>query len=184
MFQQIIRGSALCAAFVLVGLSLAEAKPALTHYIEFRSAVMGAYGHTYAVYGSLDANGKPSNTHYADLHPMGGYGMMAVGHIVPVPANTEWDPQVASLPVASSYRRNLTTAEYRKLLDAIQHARANKKPLWHIVFNNCNHFIAELAIAIGMHVPPDLQLSYSFIPTLSLLNGSTTPAAFHSANRS
>ena len=37
---------------------------------------IGTYGHSYAVYGT--AGGRPN---YADLHPMGGYAVMALGHV-------------------------------------------------------------------------------------------------------
>ncbi len=41
-----------------------------------------------------DARGNPVSAEYTDLHPMGNYGVMALGHFVPVPANTEWNPDV------------------------------------------------------------------------------------------
>src|SRR4051812_48372394 len=49
------------------------------YYVEFRAATIGTYGHSYAVYGSV--TGKPN---YVDLHPMGNYAVMAVGHLLPV----------------------------------------------------------------------------------------------------
>src|SRR5262245_61906852 len=80
------------------------------YYIEFRVATIGAYGHSYVKYGRLGANGQPADARYTDLHPVGNYALMAIGHLVPVPANTKWDPGVLALPVASSYRRKLTAA--------------------------------------------------------------------------
>ena len=140
------------------------------YYVEFRVAEIGTYGHSYAVYGRLNARGQPADSHYADLHPMGNYAIMMLGHVLPVPANTEWDPDVLKLPVASSYRRNLSAADYQKLLRAVQRARANANPTWNAVTNNCNHFIAELATAIGLRAPNDFQVSYSFVPALRQLN--------------
>jgi hypothetical protein len=166
-----------------------EAKPTaaaspIGYYIEFRVAQIGTYGHSYVAYGRLNGRGQPADSHYADLHPMGNYAVMMIGHILPVPANTEWDPDVLKLPIASSYRHNLNAAEYRKLLAALQRARANKQRTWNAVSNNCNHFVAELAKAVGLRAPSDFQLSYSFVPALRELNelGSSSAKASR-ANR-
>lgn len=135
------------------------------YYIEFRAAQIGTYGHSYVVYGVAGA--RPN---YADLHPMGGYVVMALGHVLPVPANTEWDPDVLKLPVSSRYRVSLDTNQYKRLLAAVRTAKANKQPYWNAVTNNCNHFIGELAQAIGLKTPGQFQVSYSFVPALRALN--------------
>jgi hypothetical protein len=153
-------------------------KPAGRHYVEFRVATIGAYGHSYAVYG---VEGGKQN--YADLHPMGGYAVMALGHVLPVPANTQWDPDVLKLPIASRYRRQLGADQYRKLLAAVQAAKANKAPYWNAVTNNCNHFIGQLAQAIGLRVPGQFQVSYSFVPALKELNGDVKNGAASSRRR-
>ena len=94
-----------------------------------------------------------------------------------------WDqhgPGVLQLPVASSFRRKLSSAEYNKLLTAVRRARANKQPYWNVFTNNCNHFVGELAQALGMRLPSDFQVSYTFIPALRDLNQSalqTKPAS-------
>jgi hypothetical protein len=148
------------------------------YYIEFRVAQIGAYGHSYVAYGRLNGRGQPAEAHYADLHPMGNYAIMAIGHILPVPANTVWDPDVLKLPVSSSYRRKLSAAEYQKLLAAVRVAKANKQPYWNAISNNCNHFVAGLAQAIGMRTPSDLVVSYAFVPALRDLNeGAGAPRA-------
>jgi hypothetical protein len=74
------------------------------------------------------------------------------------------------LPIATSYRRKLNAVEYQKLLAAVRQAKANKQPYWNALSNNCNHFVAELARAIGMRAPTDFQVSYAFIPSLRELN--------------
>jgi hypothetical protein len=104
---------------------------------------------------------------------MGNYAVMALGHLVPVPANTEWDPDVLKLPIASRYRRPLTEQQYRSLLAAVAHAKANKQPYWNAVTNNCNHFIGALAQAVGLKIPAEFQVSYTFVPSLRELNEST-----------
>jgi hypothetical protein len=153
------------------------------YYIDFRVAEIGTYGHSYVAFGRLDARGKPANAQYADLHPMGNYLIMAIGHLVPVPANTDWDPDVLKLPVASSYFRTLNVAQFRKLEAALREARANKQPYWNALTNNCNHFVAQLARAIGLRAPSDLKLSYAFVPALRELNQSTSNATPPAARR-
>ena len=164
-------GIIVCLSFALTWLagSSSFAQPASTsearpYFVEFRVATIGAYGHSYAVYGS------GSHVKYADLHPMGNYAVMAIGHVLPVPANTEWDPEVLKLPVASRYRVPLSSGQYAKLVAAIAKAKANKSPTWNAVTNNCNHFIGELAEAIGLRVPGSFQVSYSFVPAMKKLN--------------
>jgi hypothetical protein len=142
-----------------------KSDPGHGYYVEFRAASIGAYGHSYAVYGS--ATGKPN---YVDLHPMGNYALMAVGHVLPIPANTEWDPDVLKLPIASRYRKPLTGQQYAALIAAIRTAKANKSPYWNAVTNNCNHFIGQLAEAVGLRVPTSFQFSYMFVPALKALN--------------
>ena len=134
------------------------------YYVEFRAALIGTYGHSYAVYGPIG-----SRPNYADRHPMGGYAGMAVGHLVPVPANTEWNPEVLNLTVTSSYRRNLTVAQYRKLVARVRALRA-KPSYWNAATSNCNHYIGELAQAVGLRIPNTFQVSYTFVPALRSVN--------------
>lgn len=148
--------------------------PVTTHaagyYIEFRAARIGTYGHTYVVYGKLNARGEPADFHYTDRHPVGNYGLMAIGHVLPVPANTKWDPEVLQLPISSSYRHRLSLSQYQNLLQAIRRAQAEKAPTWNAIGNNCNHYAAGLARAAGLKAPDNLQLSYDFVPTLRAMN--------------
>jgi len=179
---------ALCLmlGFVASGAARAEEQPGLAtssargersaatstdrYYIDFRVAQIGAYGHSYVAYGRLNARGKPADARYADLHPRGNYLLMAMGHVLPVPANTEWDPDVLTLPVASSYLRPLSAAQYAKLQAALRESKTQGQPYWNAITNNCNHFVGKLARAVGLRVPPDFQLSYSFVPSLRKMN--------------
>jgi hypothetical protein len=140
------------------------------YYIEFRAARIGTYGHSYVVYGRLNARGEPADFHYTDRHPVGNYGLMALGHVLPVPANTTWNPEVLQLPVSSSYRHRLTAGQYQNLVRAVRLAQAEKAPTWNAIANNCNHYAAVLARAAGLKAPANLQLSYDFVPTLRDMN--------------
>src|SRR4051794_36445942 len=77
----------------------AQASPdhggARRYYIEFRVAEAGLYGHSYVAYGRLNARGEAADVKYADLHP-DGYLALLVGHLLPVPANAEWDDTLLS----------------------------------------------------------------------------------------
>jgi hypothetical protein len=143
------------------------------YYLEFRVAMIGTYGHSYVAYGRLNAKGDAAEVRYADLHPVGNYALMALGHVVPVPATTKWDPGVLDLPVASSYRVKLDNAKYSQLVSAIQRARAKPTQQWNAVTNNCNTFVGHLAETVGLRTPSDLLPSYAFVPALRDLNEST-----------
>jgi hypothetical protein len=158
------------AAATAGGEQRSAATSADRYYIDFRVAQIGVYGHSYVAYGRLNVRGTPADAHYADLHPMGNYLVMAVGHVLPVPANTVWDPDVLKLPVASSYMRPLNAAQYAKLQVALREAQAHRQPYWNAITNNCNHFVGELAQAVGLRVPPDFQVSYLFVPSLRRMN--------------
>ena len=148
----------------------AAAPAANGHYIEFRVAHNGLYGHSYVVYGRANAQGKPIESRYTDHYPMGGYGGMAVGHVLPVPANHEFDRAILKDVIASSYRRSLTTSQYKNLLTAIQQIKANKSPYWNALTNNCNHFVGELAKAVGMKIPSGMLIAYAFVPAIRSMN--------------
>jgi hypothetical protein len=150
-------------------------KSAGDYFIEFRAAKIGGYGHSYVAYGRLDRRGNPESTSYADLHPMGNYAVMALGHFMPVPANTEWDPEVLTLPVSYKYRVKLSDSQYNNLLAALERHKANPRH-WNALAYNCNHFVGELAEAVGLRVPGGLNLSTGFIPALQEINTGTPPA--------
>lgn len=150
------------------------AKSSGGYFIEFRAARIGIYGHSYVAYGRLDRLGNPETTTYADRHPMGNYAIMALGHFVPVPANTEWDPEVLDLPIAHKYRVKLNETQYSNLLAAVKRANENNS-YWNAVTNNCNHYVGQLAEAIGLRVPGAFHLSMGFIPDLQEMNEAATP---------
>jgi hypothetical protein len=152
-----------------------SASSSKNYFIEFRAAKIGAYGHSYVAYGRLDRRGNPTSTSYADLHPVGNYAVMALGHIVPVPANTEWDPDVLKLPVNYKYRFQLNDDQYKSLLAALEGAKSNTR-YWNAVTNNCNHFVGELAKAVGLRVPSEFTLSTGFIPELQQINTGSSPS--------
>jgi hypothetical protein len=107
---------------------------------------------------------------------------MAVGHVLPVPANTQWDPGVLKLPVTARYRVALNGDQYRRLLAAVQAGKSSDR-YWNAVTHNCNHFIGQLAGAVGLRVPASFQVSYSFVPALKELNEGGSRRAASPAKR-
>src|SRR5262249_49486408 len=107
----------------------------------------------------------------------------AVGHVLPVPANTQWDPGVLALPVTARYRKALNGDQYRRLLAAVKTAKSSDR-YWNAVTHNCNHFIGQLAQAVGLKGPGRLHVSHSLVPALKELNeGSGTWRAAGPARR-
>jgi hypothetical protein len=79
--------------------------------------------------------------------------------------------------LASSYIRPLNAAQYARLQVALREAEARKQPHWNAITNNCNHFIGELAQAVGLRVPSDFLVSYLFVPSLRQMNEYSQGAA-------
>jgi hypothetical protein len=72
------------------------------------------------------------------------------------------------------YRVTLDDTQYNNLLTALQHAKSNTR-YWNAVSNNCNHFVGELAKAVGLRVPAQFNLSTGFIPELQEINTDSPP---------
>jgi hypothetical protein len=153
-----------------------EAEP-YPYYVEFRVAVNGYYGHSYIVYGRLNASGQPATTTYADIHPTGDMPSMVLGHFIPVHAATMPEKDTLGRQIASRFRHGLTAAEFHRLKLTIAHIRAAGHA-WSILAYNCNDFVAEVARGIGMQAPTTLSLPYDFIPALEAIN-EVRPGAIH-----
>lgn len=149
----------------------AAASPAdeYPYYVEFRAAVDGLYGHSYIGYGRLSALGRPTSVAYADIHPIGGFVSMVLGHFRPMAASTNPEKETLGHQLASRFRQPLTTAEYGRLMSVIAGIRATHHS-WSALAYNCNDFVADVARGIGMQAPTTLSLPYAFIPTLQVLN--------------
>jgi hypothetical protein len=153
-----------------------------SHYVEFRVAQNSAYGHSYVVYGRLNARGKPISALYADLHPTGSLPVLVLGHVVPVDASTEPNRATRRQRIANRYRRDLTEAEYQQLTAVIERTRAERRS-WSIISYNCNDFVAEVARGIGLRTPNALALPYDFITELKAMNEPAPAVAAATAER-
>jgi hypothetical protein len=139
------------------------------YYVEFRAAVDGVYGHSYIAYGRLNALGRPETEAYADVHPIGGFMSMVLGHFSPMKASTNPEKDTLSHQIASRFRQPLTAAEYNRLNSVIATIRATPHS-WSVLTYNCNDFVADVARGMGMQTPTTLSLPYTFIPTLQAMN--------------
>lgn len=158
--------SRLCAREHSSAGSRSDAMPGSARYfVEFRAAEIGVYGHSYIMYGRLNARGQPSGVHYADFHPKGGFTALALGHLVPVEGSYDPDPETMTLPLDAVYRRILDAPTYARLLAAVAEERRNHS-VWSAEFYNCTSFIVNVAHAIGLKTPPVMLLS---APTVKLI---------------
>lgn len=134
-------------------------------FIEFRSRYTLSYGHTFVVFGRLNAHGeigdiKPDMV--AGLHPAGDSSVPWIaGHVTPVPAETGWsDGDLEEQYVSNRFRLLLSEAQYAKLVAHIRLKQANS-PLWHAALYNCNLWTGEIAQFLGLQTgfhwlpPPD-----------------------------
>lgn len=125
-----------------------------TPFIEFRSRYALSYGHTFVVFGRLNSRGevgeiKPEMV--AGLHPAGDDpAQWAVGHLVPVPAETGWsDGDLEEEYVSNRMRVLLTEEQYQQVVAHIRHKQASS-PVWHAALYNCNLWSGEIAAFLGL----------------------------------
>ena len=120
----------------------------------------------------LTANGQPADRHYADLHPMGNYAMMAIGHVLPVPANHGLGSgcvETAGLIVISPQ------AQCGRIPKTAGRGEGARMPTSSRYWNAMSQQLQPLCCGdwrapIGMRAPNDLQVSYAFVPSLRDLN--------------
>lgn len=137
----------------LAGRKVAD-KVAGQPFIEFRSRFALSYGHTFVVFGRLNARGEISEIKpdmVAGLHPAGDSSFpWMVGHVAPVPAETGWsDGDLEEEYVSNRFRLLLSDAQYAELLAHVRHKQANS-PVWHAVLYNCNLWVGEIAQFLGL----------------------------------
>lgn len=154
------------------------------YYIEFRSRYALSYGHSYVVFGPLDANGNRVSQEVAGLHPASDNAVpYMIGHVLPVPAETGWsDGDLEDEYMSANWIVTLDENEYRKVVSDIRKLQ-RKSPSWHAALYNCNAFVAEIARSMGYKAPFIWLKPRDFITKLRQMNGgpnaigTTRPAA-------
>ena len=168
---------AACLGLALTGASAARtvsphglsADPRGSYFIDFRARGGSLLGHTFVVYGRMDAHGRLLEAHYAGNYPREDHIDVWMVPLLLVPKSiTVKSADFRERPTAI-YRRRLSAAEYVRVAATVRHVRATTFG-WHLVLNNCNHFAAEVAHSIGLATPPTLQLPEGFVRGLSTLN--------------
>lgn len=141
------------------------------YFIEFRSRYALSYGHTYAVFGRADKDGKMINPEVAGLHPASDSEVPYVlGHFVPVPAETGWsDGDLEEEYRSASWRVMLNENEYQKVVSKIRKLQASS-PAWNATFYNCNAFVGDIARSMGYKTPSKWLRPQQFITTLREIN--------------
>lgn len=123
-------------------------------FIEFRSRYALSYGHTFVVFGRLNARGEIGGIQpdmVAGLHPAGDSSIpWMIGHMTPVPAETGFsDGDLEEEYVSNRFRLLLSEARYAELVAHVRHKQANS-PVWHAALYNCNLWTGEIAQFLGL----------------------------------
>jgi hypothetical protein len=157
-------------------------------YIEFRSRYALSYGHTFVVFGRLNARGevgeiKPEMV--AGLHPAGrGSELWTIGHVVFVPAETGWsDGDLEEEYVSNRFRVTLSEEQFAKLVAHIRHKQANS-PMWHAALYNCNLWTGEIAQFLGLKTGFHWLPPAEYIQKIKDMNSPAEQTAWSSASPS
>jgi hypothetical protein len=147
-----------------------EAAP--RYYIEFRARDAQTYGHTYAMFGTLGANGAPQSKTIAGLHPASEDALpYTVGHFIPVPSETgpargDGDDRY----LLERFRIELTRERHDEIAARIRELQESS-PTWHAVWYNCNAFVGDIARSMGLQTPSSsVILPQEYIRELRDLN--------------
>lgn len=141
--------------------------PAGAYFIDFRARPSSYIGHTYIIYGRLDGEGRVAEEHIAGLIPEHD---VWEGLFVPIQANVrEYKDDTKLLPVAI-YRRQLSAAEYQRVARVVRYYQATEHR-WHVIFQNCNTFAADLAEVLRLNRPPTVLPPSVWVEMLRKLNG-------------
>jgi hypothetical protein len=137
-----------------------------SYFIDFRARPSSYIGHTFIVYGRVDADGRVAELHYAGLIPEGD---VWEGLFVPIEASVrQYKDDTKYLPSAI-YRRRLSPAEYQRVAQTVRRLRANEHH-WHAIFQNCNSFAIDIAAVLGLGRPPSLLPPSVWVGMLRALN--------------
>lgn len=139
------------------------------YFVEFRSRPGYLFGHTFILYGRLDARGRPRDSRYAGIYPLDGRLGLVIGAFVPVPAFVRGVEDDVRKPSTNIFRRRLTAVQYARLTTAIHH-EAESERYWNLLTYNCNDFAIAMARALDMRTPPSMLLPVHFIAGLRALN--------------
>lgn len=141
------------------------------YFIEFRSRTALSYGHSFVVFGRLDASGGMIDPEVAGLAPESDDPTVyMLGHVAPVPASTGWtDGDLEDEYITAKWRIVLSQREYTQAVANIRTLQA-KSTLWHAALYNCNAFVGDIARSMGYRAPFHWLRPQQFITQLRKMN--------------
>jgi hypothetical protein len=139
------------------------------YFLDFRARGGGVLGHTFIVYGRMDASGRVLEEHTAGLMPDDAYNDSPVLAVALVPGYISSKPEDPSKPLTAVYRLRLTAKQYAHLRLTVRRLRATHRR-WHMTFYNCNDFAGQIAREMGLIAPLAWARPTTFIRMLQALN--------------
>jgi len=137
-----------------------------SYFIDFRARPSSYFGHTYIVYGRLDADSRVAELHYAGLIPEGNAWE---GLFIPIEGSVrQYKDDTKYLPTAI-YRRRLSPTEYQRVALRVRYLQASEHR-WHAIFQNCNSFAVDIAEVLRLGRPPSLLPPSVWVGMLRTLN--------------
>ncbi len=146
--------------------AVAATEPRTSHFVEFRSRPGDKVGHTYIVYGRIDAAGRLRDVRYAGLYPRSDKAVLMAPRAT-IRGGVRDDFR---LPPDAVYRRHVTAQEFERVRAKIRQIR-KRESHWNLLFFNCNDFAIEIAETLGLWRPPGWLLPRDFVGVLRAMNG-------------
>lgn len=151
--------------------ALAQPRAGSQYFVDFRSRPAYLFGHSFIVYGRLDARGKPVETRRAGIYPTDGQVGLIMGSVLlPVQASVRGvDDDYKERP-SNIYRKRLSAAQYARLLRVVGGLKRSERE-WNLLFKNCNDFVIDVAKGMDLTSPPSWLPPYYFVAGMRALNG-------------
>lgn len=148
-----------------------EYSPENHFFVEFRARNAASYGHMYVMYGEANERHEVIRSQIAGLFPAGdtqdclncSVYLWTIGHILPVPSEIgASDGDLEEQYVLARYRVWINQAQYERLVAYIEHRKATKGP-WNALLNNCVTFGRDIAVFLGLNLPPLVAITPSVL---------------------
>src|SRR6516225_11788049 len=145
--------------------------PSHRFFVEFRARNAASYGHMYVMYGEANERHEVVRSEIAGFFPAGdardcvncSVYNWTIGHVLPVPSEIgASDGDLEEQYVAARYRAWIDEPQYERLVAYIEHRKANKGP-WNAFFSNCVTFGRDVAVFLGLNLPPLLAVAPSIV---------------------
>jgi hypothetical protein len=141
------------------------------YYIDFRARSALTYGHSFVMFGRLDAKGRQLSREVAGLHPASDNPQVyMLGHLIWVPSDTgPSDGDLEDEYMTAQHRVFLTKDQYDRVVAYIRNLQRSS-PMWHAVMYNCSSFVGSIAGFMGFSSPGHLEFPENFVNGIKSLN--------------